>query len=177
MLNDFDKLYIENERLVYKFATTYKLLNNEDMMQNLKMAMFRAIKKFDATKGIALSTYIYIALYHEYKYSFRDKHLKLQFVDNIINDEDGKKTDIFDFISDDRNIDVCEELNKEIILNTIYKYLNENEFKYKQMFLDYYFNNMKQKQLSKKYNLSQGQVSRKLKTIIKELQELLKDYF
>ena len=49
MLNDFDKMYIENERLVYKFATKYKLLNDEDMMQNLKMAMFRAITKFDAS--------------------------------------------------------------------------------------------------------------------------------
>ena len=45
------------------------------------------------------------------------------------------------------------------------------------MFLDYYFNGIKQRQLADKYGLSQAQVSRKLKTIIKSLQELLKDYY
>ena len=177
MLNDFDKMYIENERLVYKFATKYKLLNDEDMMQNLKMAMFRAITKFDPSRGIALSTYVYIALFHEYKYSFRDKHLKLSFVDNVVSDGDNKESDIFDFIADERNVDIDYELDKHDILNKIYKYLDENEEKYKQMFLDYYLNGIKQRQLADKYGLSQAQVSRKLKTIIKSLQELLKDYY
>ena len=177
MLNDFDKMYIENERLVYKFATKYKLLNDEDMMQNLKMAMFRAITKFDPSRGIALSTYVYIALFHEYKYSFRDKHLKMSFVNNLVNDDEGKKSDIFDFIPDDRVIDIDYELDKADIMKKIYNYLELYESKYKDMFLDYYFNGIKQKQLATKYGLSQGQVSRKLKSIIKSLQELLKDYY
>ena len=88
-----------------------------------------------------------------------------------------KESDIFDFIADERNIDVDYELDKQDILNKIYKYLDEHEKKYKQMFLDYYFNGIKQRQLADKYGLSQEQVSRKLKTIIKSLQELLKDYY
>ena len=177
MHDDYEKIYLKNQNLVYKFATNYKLLNDEDMMQNLKMAMFRAITKFDPSRGIALSTYVYIALFHEYKYSFRDKHLKLSFVNNIVSDDDNKESDIFDFIADERNIDVDYELDKQEILNKIYKYLDEHEKKYKQMFLDYYFNGIKQRQLADKYGLSQAQVSRKLKTIIKSLQELLKDYY
>jgi len=177
MHDKYEKMYNENERLVYKFATTYKLLNDEDMMQNLKMAMFRAIKKFDSTKGFALSTYIYIALFHEYKYSFRDKHLKMSFVSNLVNDDEGKESDIFDFIPDDRVVDIDYELDKAEIMKKIYDYLELCENKYKDMFLDYYFNGIKQKQLATKYGLSQGQVSRKLKSIIKSLQELLKDYY
>ena len=177
MHDDYEAIYLKNQNLVYKFATNYKLLNDEDMMQNLKMAMFRAITKFDPSRGIALSTYVYIALFHEYKYSFRDKHLKLSFVNNIVSDDDNKESDIFDFIADERNIDVDYELDKQDILNKIYKYLDEHEKKYKQMFLDYYFNGIKQRQLADKYGLSQAQVSRKLKTIIKSLQELLKDYY
>lgn len=177
MHDRYEKMYNENERLVYKFATTYKLLNNEDMMQNLKMAAFRAIKKFDSSKGFALSTYIYIALFHEYKYSFRDKHLKMTFVDNMVSDENGKSSDIFDFIPDDRNIDIDYEIDKAQIMAKIYDYLDKNEDKHKDMFLDYYFNGIKQKQLATKYGLSQGQVSRKLKAIIKSLQDLLKDYY
>lgn len=177
MHDKYEKMYNENERLVYKFATVYKLLNDEDMMQNLKMAMFRAIKKFDSTKGFALSTYIYIALFHEYKYSFRDKHLKMSFVNNLVNDDEGKESDIFDFIPDNRVIDIDYELDKADIMKKIYNYLELCESKYKDMFLDYYFNGIKQKQLATKYGLSQGQVSRKLKSIIKSLQELLKDYY
>ena len=177
MHDKYEKMYNENERLVYKFATVYKLLNDEDMMQNLKIAMFRAIKKFDSTKGFALSTYIYIALFHEYKYSFRDKHLKMRFVNNLVNDDEGKESDIFDFIPDDRAIDIDYELDKADIMKKIYNYLELCESKYKDMFLDYYFNGIKQKQLATKYGLSQGQVSRKLKSIIKSLQELLKDYY
>ena len=62
-------------------------------------------------------------------------------------------------------------------MKKIYNYLELYESKYKDMFLDYYFNGIKQKQLATKYGLSQGQVSRKLKSIIKSLQELLKDYY
>ena len=177
MHDDYEAIYLKNQNLVYKFATNYKLLHDEDMMQNLRMAMFRAIKNFDPSKGFALSTYVYIALFHEYKYSFRDKHLKLSFVNNIVSDDDNKESDIFDFIADERNIDVDYELDKQDILNKIYKYIDEHEKKYKQMFLDYYFNGIKQRQLADKYGLSQAQVSRKLKTIIKSLQELLKDYY
>lgn len=176
MRNDYEEIYLRNQNLVYKFATNYKLLNDEDMMQNLRMAMFRAIKNFDPSKGFALSTYVYIALYHEYKYSFRDKNLKIEYAPNIVNDENGKQSDIFDFIEDTRNIDTIEYINKKEIFKIINDYINTCEKDYRDLFYDYYFNNVKQKELAKRYNLSQGQVSRKIKAIIKCLQELLKDY-
>lgn len=176
MHDNYEQLFLENQNLVYKFATKYRLLNDEDMMQNLKMAMFRAIKSYDKSKGFALSTYVYITLYHEYKYSFRDKHLKMTFVDNIVYDENNKQSDIFDFIPDDKSIDIDYEIDKQEILKIINNYIDTCEKDYKDLFNDYYFNNIKQSELAKKYNLSQGQVSRKIKSIIKCLQELLKDY-
>lgn len=176
MHDDLEEIYLRNQNLVYKFATNYRLLNDEDMMQNLRMAMFRAIKNFDPSKGFALSTYVYIALYHEYKYSFRDKNLKIDYVNNIVSDETGKASDIFDFIPDERNIDIDEKLDREEIFRIINDYINTCEKDYKDLFFDYYFNNVKQKELAKRYNLSQGQVSRKIKSIIKCLQELLKDF-
>ena len=54
--------------------------------------------------------------------------------------------------------------------------MNNCEHDYKDLFYDYYFNGVKQKHLAKKYSLSQGQISRNLKSIISCLQELLKDY-
>ena len=176
MHDDYEAIYLKNQNLVYKFATNYKLLNDEDMMQNLRMAMFRAIKNFDPSKGFALSTYVYIALFHEYKYSFRDKNLKIDYAPNIVTDENGKQSDIFDFIPDNRNTDIDEELDKKEIFKIINDYMNNCERDYKDLFYDYYFSGIKQKELAKRYNLSQGQVSRKIKSIIKCLQELLKDY-
>lgn len=176
MYDKYEEIYLKNQNIVYKFATTYKLLNDEDMMQNLRMAMFRAIKNFDNTKGFALSTYVYIALYHEYKYSFRDKNLKLDYTSNIVKDEDGKQSDIFDFIADNNVKDIDYELDKRDIFDIIYSYLDTCDLETKNVFYDYYFNNVKQKEIAEKYNLSQGQVSRKIKTTIKVLQDLLKDY-
>ena len=174
---DYEELYIKNENLVYKFAAQYNLLHNEDMMQNLKLAFFRAIKKYDATKGFALSTYAYIALFHEYKYSFRNKNLKLQFVDNMVKDDEDKYSSIFDFIPDESNVDPDYEIYKEDVLSKVHNYLANYDAKYREIFYDYYFNDANQKDLAEKHHLSQAQISRKLKAIIKDLQSLLKDYY
>lgn len=171
-----EDLYINNENLVYAFASKYKLLYDEDMMQNLRMAMWRAITKYDANKGFALSTFIYTSLYNEYMYSFRDKYRKFNFVDNEVEDENNKQTSIFDFIEDTRNCNIEEKIDREHMIRIIYDYLETIEPKYKDMYIDYYFNSVKQRALSKKYDLSQGQISRKLKNINKCLQELLKDF-
>lgn len=177
MHDDYEKIYIDNEKLVYKFATTYKLLNDEDMMQNLKMAAYRAIVKFDSSKGTALSTYVYTALFNEYNYSFRDKNLKIQYADNIVTDDMDKQSDIFDFIEDTSIKNVDDELDKKDMIIKIYKYLDEHEPKYKNLFLDYYFNNIKQKQLAEKYKLNLSYVSKKINSITKHLRDLLKDYY
>ena len=173
---DYEKIYLDNERLVYKFATKYYLLKDEDMLQSLKLAMYRAIISYDSSKGYTLSTYIYKVLYNEYCYHFRDKNLKIKYTSNSVIDENGKSSDIFDFIADDKNKDVDYELDKKEIINIINNYINTLEKQDRDMFIDYYFNGVKQKHLAKKYSLSQGQISRNLKNIISCLQELLKDY-
>ena len=173
---DYEQIYLDNERLVYKFATKYYLLKDEDMLQSLKLAMYRAIISYDSSKGYTLSTYIYKVLYNEYCYHFRDKNLKIKYTSNSVIDENGKSSDIFDFIADDKNKDVDYELDKKEIINIINNYINTLDKQNRDMFIDYYFNGIKQKSLAKKYSLSQGQISRNLKSIINCLQELLKDY-
>ena len=173
---DYEQIYLDNERLVYKFATKYYLLKDEDMLQSLKLAMYRAIISYDSSKGYTLSTYIYKVLYNEYCYHFRDKNLKIKYTSNSVIAENGKSSDIFDFIADDKNKDVDYELDKKEIINIINNYINTLDKQNRDMFIDYYFNGIKQKSLAKKYSLSQGQISRNLKSIISCLQELLKDY-
>lgn len=173
---DYEQIYLDNENLVYKFATKYYLLKDEDMMQSLKIAMYRAVMSYDESKGYALSTYIYKVLYNEYCYHFRDKNLKIKYAPNVVTDEEGKSSDIFDFIADDKNKNIDYELDKKEMLNIINNYINTLEKQDRDMFIDYYFNGVKQKHLAKKYSLSQSQISRNLKSIISCLQELLKDY-
>lgn len=173
---DYEKLYLENEKLVYKFAIENGIIHDEDMIQNLKMACYRAILKFDASKGFAISTFIYTSLYNEYNYSFRDKYRKFTFVNNQVLDKDNKSTDIFNFIEDVKHKDIIEELNKEEMLKVVYEYLDTLEPNFKNLYIDYYLNDKKQRQLAEEYNLSQGQISRRIKYINKSLQEILKDY-
>ena len=62
------------------------------------------------------------------------------------------------------------------MLKVVYEYLDTLEPNFKNLYIDYYLNNKKQRQLAEEYNLSQVQISRRIKYINKSLQEILKDY-
>ena len=56
MSNDYEKKYLENERLAYKFGCNMNIIHDEDMMQNIKLALYKAVATFDESKGNAFST-------------------------------------------------------------------------------------------------------------------------
>lgn len=174
-MNDLEKMYLENEKLAYKFCTQYGLLNDEDMVQNIKMALWRAIKSYNSNKNIQLSTYAFRVMSNEYMYSFRNKNRKLQYVSNIVTDEEGKEESIFEFIVDNTKDLDTEIINKDIV-EKIYSYLDTIDEDSKNLYIDYYINNIKQIELSKIHGLSQAQISRKIKAINKNLQYILKSY-
>ena len=62
-----------------------------------------------------------------------------------------------------------EELNKEEMLKVVYEYLDTLEPSFKNLYIDYYLNKKKQRQLAEEYNLSQGQISRRIKYINKRI--------
>lgn len=173
---DYEKMYCENEKLAYKFGTSYNILHDDDMMQNIKMSLFRAVKSYDKSKGIAFSTYAYKIMYNEYMYSFRDKNLKIKYVNTEFLDINDNVASIFELIPDCRNKDAFEVVCEKEIMSVIYEYLETLELKYKDLYIDYYINAINQNILAQKYNISQAQISRKIKTITNKLRVILEEY-
>lgn len=111
-----EELYINNERLVYRFATDKKILGNEDLIQDLKIALYNACCKYDETKGVKFSTYAYWAIINAYNYSFRSKDLKYQYVDN--------PDDYLSKLKDTKQEDLSDIAEKNEMLDTIKDYIS-----------------------------------------------------
>lgn len=173
--DECEKFYLENEKLAYKFGTKYGILHDEDIMQDIKISLYKAVKTFDPNKGVAFSTYAFTIMLNEYNYHFRDKYLKFKFVKNTVIGDNNKEISIFDIIEDTSlNLD-SNLINKEMI-NIVMKHINSLDNLSKDLYYDYYFKHLKQKEMVKKYKLSQAQISRKLKKINKSLQKLLSGF-
>lgn len=176
MRNKYEEMYMKNEALAYKFCYNMRIIQDEDLVQNIKMALYRAVVSYNESKGIAFSTYAYRVMLNEYNYSFRNKNRKLDFVDNEIYDKEDKVVSIFEVIADEKNIDAQQYLENNLLYTIINDYLNTIPHEEAELYRDYYFKNKKQHELTNKYGLCQSQISRKLKIINKSLQKLLKDF-
>lgn len=175
-MSEFEKMYMDNEKLAYKFGSSYRLLQNDDLMQCIKMALWKAVKTFDKSKNYAFSTYAYRCMYNEYMYSFRDKNLKIPYTTNVVKDINGDEVSIFEFIEDDKNEDIAVLLDRESMMSLIFKYLDTISESNKDIYIKFQLYGFTQKELGKIYNLSQAQISRTIKLINKNLQEVLKDF-
>lgn len=171
--DECEKFYLENEKLAYKFGTKYGILHDEDMMQNIKIALYKAVKTFDPNKGVAFSTYAFTIMANEYNYHFRNKYLKFNFVKNTVIGDNNREISIFEILEDTNNIDLDTNLINKEIIDIILNYIKSLDYLSKNLYYDYYFKHLKQKEMVEKYSLSQTQISRKLKKINKSLQKLL----
>lgn len=171
--DECEKFYLENEKLAYKFGTKYGILHDDDMMQDIKIALYKAVKTFDPDKGVAFSTYAFTVMLNEYNYHFRDKYLKFDFVSNTVIGDNNREISIFEIIEDTNSSDLDSILINNEIIEIVIKYINSLDSLSKNLYYDYYFKHLKQKEMVVKYNMSQTQISRKLKKINKSLQKLL----
>jgi len=174
--DECEKFYLENEKLAYKFGTKYGILHDEDMMQDIKIALYKAVKTFDPNKGVAFSTYAFTIMLNEYNYHFRDKYLKFEFVKNTVIGDNNREISIFEIIEDTNSSNLDNDLINKEMIEIVLKYINSLDALSKDLYYDYYFKHLKQKEMVKKYNLSQTQISRKLKKINKNLQKLLSGF-
>ena len=171
--DECEKFYLENEKLAYKFGTKYGILHDEDMMQDIKIALYKAVKTFNPDKGVAFSTYAFTIMANEYNYHFRDKYLKFEFVKNTVIGDNNREVSIFEIVEDNNSSDLDTNLINQEIIEIVIKYIDSLDSISKNLYYDYYFKHLKQKEMVKKYNMSQTQISRKLKSINKCLQKLL----
>lgn len=115
-MDNYEQLYLDNEKLAYKFGYEHKILYNEDMMQTIKIALYKACVTFDKSKNTCFSTYAYKCMLNAYNYSFRSKDLKYQYVDDAdyFFNMTSSKSDTYKEIENKEMIDLILDYIKKL---------------------------------------------------------------
>lgn len=157
---DNNKLYEENEKLVYFVVNKYfkKHIYDEDFIQVCKIGLWKACVLYDPTRGTKISTFAVKIIYTEaLKYLRLEKqYQKFNFVDNQIDFPEGSVS-IFDMIEDDKSIisltalkvhELCSQLDKE-----------------QKDIMHFTIQGLTQQEQSKILGISQSAISRKLRNV------------
>ena len=138
---------------ITKYTSTIKIFGSwEDAYQSLLLQIWRVMPKFDRERSKFTTFALYVckmACYKEYRKqnASKRKHVSIS-VDAEI-DEEGHT--IADVIGEE--VDIEDVIAKEDIVEDVILKLHP-------MAYDYYINELSQKELSAKYNLSQAYISR-----------------
>lgn len=173
-----DKLILENIPLVYYMLKKLKLYHRkEDFYDVGVIGLIKGVRTYNPDKGIEISTYLSTCIKNEVLQEIRklngDKkkaNLDTVSLDQIVYNN-GKDDPIclIDFITSDYNLE-DEVIKNDFINNDILNGLNDRE----KIILTYSYglfnkNILTQKELAKKLNLSQAQISRILKKAIDKI--------
>lgn len=139
------------------------MLSREDLRNDLLLYVYEKLPNYNKEKG-TLSTYIYV-LCKTKCYLIHRKNKRKEFnisLDSYVMKNENDVTYLECIPSDDKIIDM---IIQQDILDRVKDELN-NETK------DYYLNDISQKEIAKKLNTSQANVSRKIRKNIKSLRHL-----
>ena len=161
-----DQLILNNMRLVTKTLTSkisyinnFGLLTYDDLMQIGTIGLIKGIDTFNPDLNFNLSTYLVRCILNELYMAFRnyaEPNVKIVEFD----ERNCKKSYSFD-----------NRIEMRIMLEDAIKYLNEDELF---LYEHYFILGDKQNRISEIYNLSQPQISRKIKNIKNKLRNKMK---
>ncbi len=138
---------------------------SEDLVQDLITHIFEKIDKYDPKKS-KFSTWVYKVCHNERLMQLRKNdatkrksNVNTLSLNNIIDDQD---TESIDLLIDDSD---TSSYYKKVIIDLVYPQLSDMSKKY--------FDGVNQVDLAREYNMSQANVSRKVK---KEINEIKKNF-
>jgi len=177
-----NKLIEHNLRLVVFLAKRYENTNVdlEDLVSIGSIGLIKGVNTFSKDKNIKLATYCSRCIDNEIlMYLRKNKKTKtdISFEDSLSFDGDGNELHLEDILGTDSNI-VTKPLDDEIdkkILNEELSKLDQRDREI--MSLRYGLNGkeeMTQKDVAKKLNISQSYISRIEKKVIKKLKNIIK---
>lgn len=180
-----ERIILDNQKLIGFVIKKLHLGFRFDELKDIGMiGLIKGVKSFDESKGYKPSTYLYQCIRNEIGNFLRHEQtsscsngLPTISLDEVIS-EDNNLT-LKDIIKD-KNIDIENDLmNKELICK-VYEQINNFKERDKEIICHYFgvlgFEHLKQKQLSKKFNISQTQVSRIINKALKKIKKELQDY-
>lgn len=165
---DFESWMKDNKNLVYHLIRKVdsKLVTDEDLYQEICISIWKSLESFDDTKGVCLNTYVSKSITNAIYYYLRKHHIDKDPYNHSIES-------IYKEISLEDNsiqlVDTIKSNNNILFIDFDYlkSHVDENHIS---IVVDF-MGGANQKLLTRKYNLSQPQISRilsKYTNIIKE---------
>lgn len=161
------------ESYLYAMCMKYPMIDRDEAFQEAWIGAVKAIRTFDPSKNFKLTTYLSVCVINQFRIYLRHngKHF-----DNLSLDAEykGEKSrdgcTLLDILPNKVQLSV-EDKN---IIDLFKKYLETIPSSQKEVVTDFYFNDKRQVDIGRKYNLSQAQVSRICKKHIGKFQKSLR---
>lgn len=191
LLDKYKPFLISLSKKYYQIALKYKNENHdsyfiefEDFYQLACIGLYKSFNNYDIKKDILFYSYMLLMCEGELKKYIRDSlHLRrkeekdngLVYIKSIYtpvtnNDREDKDILLVNKI-EDKNNNYNDIENKMLVK----EYLNILSEKEKNIIYDYYYKEMPQMKMKDKYNISQAQISRILKTSIKKIKKYIEE--
>ena len=173
----------DNRNLIYHVLKKNNLYYRKDELYDLGLiGLTKAINTYNSNKDIKFSTYAFICIENEIKQELRKENGTKRKANkdtislNIEISSKDNNIELQDTIAS--NINIEEEYEKKETIKELYSNINKLKNADKKL-ICYYFgigcNKKSQEELSKIFNVSQAQVSRRIKAILKKLRGFYED--
>lgn len=171
--NDLVELY--GKLAVYLTRTWTNQYEQDDLTSIAYFGMWKAFRNYSDT-NIEFATFMGMVVGNELRTYHRDQNSAKRKGDcvslnHIIEDEEGKKTELSQIIPSDVNIE--NEITERDLFNRSFRAGLKSTGKFKERdnkIVDLYFkHDLQQKQIAKMFNMTQSHVSRILKSATKEM--------
>ena len=182
-INARNKLIEHNLRLVVFLAKRYEntKVDLEDLVSIGSIGLIKGINTFSKSKNIKLATYCSRCIDNEilmYLRKTKKSKTDISFEESLSFDADGNELHLEDILGTDKDI-VTKGLDEELDKQLLRKELNKLDKRDKEiMCLRYGLNGyeeMTQKDVAEKLNISQSYISRIEKKVIKRLKSVIKN--
>lgn len=176
------------EPMIYKLIGPYKAFHDaDDLYQTALIAVFECAKKYDHSRGILFTTYIFQAIKNELVYFVRkqSKHMtyhnregKLLYTVTSFN-KPYKNTDSGDDIEYiDLFVDESVDVEHEVLLltcNDIVEQVIENWTPTRQAILRMYMTGVKQSDIANTFGMTRANISKIVKLFYEKCEEMLNE--
>lgn len=151
-----EQFALDNIKLVYSFVHKYQLEPQEEWIDRLTVKYIELIYKFDASKNISLSTYLFKCFHNEVLQEYRKHRPSVDSLDRFIGTTDTLK--LHDVVANP--IDPIQQVDDVVLINQVLEYIQAQYPKYYNVFVDSVIHDYKQIELQSKYKYSQAHISR-----------------
>lgn len=176
MINETARnLITENHNLIFYMLHKYNL-DIDEYYGDAAIGLIMAANTFDSNKGIKFATYATKCIFNEIMKNKRKRRINTISIDGPIlngNSNGDEEIKLSDTISSNESLE--DNICNSDLLSQIFNSLNDPNCKkiHKDIFEDYFINELSQVEIASKYNKSQPQISRILKLMRNEFIKLI----